>query len=76
VQATATLDQLRELTAIGWLSEEDGSILQDAVHHLRQQGMMASLLPGQPAEPCDTGPSARIFERRLGGSAQTSSRKI
>jgi glutamate-ammonia-ligase adenylyltransferase len=76
LQATATLDQLRELTAIGWLSEEDGSILQDAVHHLRQQGMMASLLPGQPAEPCDTGPSARIFERRLGGSAQTSSRKI
>jgi len=76
LQATGTLDQLRELTSVGWLSEEEGSILEDTACHLRQQRMMASLLPGEPAESLDTGPSDGIFEQRLGGSAQQLSRII
>ncbi|MEE8339767.1 MAG: bifunctional [glutamate--ammonia ligase]-adenylyl-L-tyrosine phosphorylase/[glutamate--ammonia-ligase] adenylyltransferase [Xanthomonadales bacterium] len=68
LQATATLAQIEQLKSIDWLSQKEAAALRDAVHRLRQQRMMASLLRGEPSTSIDTQSSALIFAQKLGGS--------
>jgi glutamate-ammonia-ligase adenylyltransferase len=66
LQATGTLPQIAQLKAIGWLTEDEAFELEQTVSKLRQQRMIASLVPGERFPPVDTQESARIFEHKLG----------
>ena len=68
LQATGTLDQLVQLSSIGWLAPEEAAALEETVRRLSLQRMNASLLPGEASRPPDTQDSARIFELKLGNS--------
>jgi glutamate-ammonia-ligase adenylyltransferase len=66
IQATGTLPQLQELESIGWLSQQEQSVLSDTMRRLRNDRMLRVLLPGADERPVDTGAAARIFRDRLG----------
>jgi glutamate-ammonia-ligase adenylyltransferase len=66
LEATGTLPQIAQLKAIGWLTEGEASGLEQTASKLRQQRMIASLVPGERLSPVDTQDSARIFEHKLG----------
>lgn len=70
VQATGTLDQLVQLSSIGWLAPDEADVLLETVRRLSLQRMNASLLPGEIHCPPDTQASARIFKSRLYPSGQ------
>ena len=66
LKATGTLPQIAQLESIGWLTEDEALGLEQTVSKLRQQRMIASLVPGERLSPVDTQESARIFEHKLG----------
>jgi glutamate-ammonia-ligase adenylyltransferase len=70
IRATSTTQQITELAAIAWLSEEEAGILQSTMDQLRQQKLMASLVTGGSFAAIDTEASARVFSSRL--AVQTS----
>ena len=65
LQATGTLPQIAQLKAIGWLTEDEAIELEQIVSKLREQRMIASLVPGDRLSAVDTQPSARIFEYKV-----------
>jgi glutamate-ammonia-ligase adenylyltransferase len=65
IHATGTLPQLNELMSIGWLTEEEARTLQETARLLRQSRMMASLVPGEQADPVDTTASEDIFKCKM-----------
>ena len=69
IQATGTLPQLRELMAIGWLSNDDGQTLLDTMEKLRQQRLMAFLLEHKSPEKIDTRAAADVFMRKMRASS-------
>jgi len=71
LRVTGTLDQLNELMSIGWLSDEENRVLQETALRLSQYRLMASLVPGEIADPVDTRSSAVIFERKMGESSRS-----
>ena len=66
LKATGTLPQIAQLKSVGWLTEDEALVLEQSVSTLRQQRMIASLVPGEQLSPVDTRESARIFEHKLG----------
>jgi glutamate-ammonia-ligase adenylyltransferase len=66
LKATGTLPQIAQLKSIGWLTEDEAFELEQTVSKLRQQRMIASLVPGEQSSPVNTRESARIFKRKLG----------
>ena len=58
VRATATLDQLRELEAVGWLSPAEHETLASTMRQLRQSRMLSTLLPSKPEAAVDTARAA------------------
>jgi glutamate-ammonia-ligase adenylyltransferase len=66
LKATGTLPQIALLESIGWLTEDETFELDQTVSTLRQQRMIASLVPGERLSPVDTRESARFFEHKLG----------
>ncbi len=71
LQVTGTLAQLNELMSIGWLSGEENRVLQETALRLSQHRLMASLVPGETADPEDTRSSAAIFERKMRESSRS-----
>ena len=65
IRATATAQQITELAAIAWLSEEEAGILQSTMDQLRQQKLMASLVTGGSLATINTEAAARVFSSRL-----------
>ena len=68
LRATATLDQLRELSAVGWLDAVDAQQLVQTAKALRQQRMMISLTGTVDAAeaPVDCSRSRALFEALFG----------
>jgi len=66
LKATGTLPQIAQLMAIGWLAEDEASVLTETMSKLRQQRMIASLVPGVQVSPVNTQESALIFKHKLG----------
>ena len=66
LKAAGTLPQIAQLKSVGWLTEDEALVLEQTVSTLRQQRMIASLVPGEQLSPVDTRESARIFEHKLG----------
>ena len=66
LKATGTLPQIAQLKSVGWLTEDEALVLEQSMSTLRQQRMIASLVPGEQLSPVDTRESARIFEHKLG----------
>lgn len=69
LQVTGTLKQLKELMAIGWLSEEQARILSETAVQLRQHRMMTALDRSDSAILYDTKESAEIFACKMGESS-------
>ncbi|MDT8320116.1 MAG: bifunctional [glutamate--ammonia ligase]-adenylyl-L-tyrosine phosphorylase/[glutamate--ammonia-ligase] adenylyltransferase [Xanthomonadales bacterium] len=67
LQATGTLEQLRELDAIGWLRSDEAAVLERTLRALQESRMMAALLE-EPQQPVDSSEAARFFEQRFGDS--------
>jgi glutamate-ammonia-ligase adenylyltransferase len=65
IQATGTLDQLRELEAIGWLDAAESAVLAETLYRLRCARMLQVLLPGVAEPPHDTAAAAEIVAARL-----------
>ena len=70
IHATGTLPQLNELMSIGWLTAEEARTLQETARLLRQRRMMASLVPGEQADPADTKASEGIFKCKMGETSR------
>jgi glutamate-ammonia-ligase adenylyltransferase len=66
VRATSTLDQLGELAAVRWLSEEHCRLLIDTLSRLREQRMLASLGGHMAPDAVDTRASEALFEQIVG----------
>jgi len=71
IHATGTLPQLNELMSIGWLTAEEARTLQETARLLRQRRMMASLVPGEQADPADTRASEGIFKCKMGETSRS-----
>ncbi len=65
LQAVGTLSQLAELTAVGWLSPHEASVLEETARALSQLRMMSMLLGSEVSETPDTRAAAEIFSARL-----------
>jgi glutamate-ammonia-ligase adenylyltransferase len=63
LQAHGTLDQLRELQAIGWLSEADAAVLESTLLALRERRLMASLIEAGSSAGLETAAAANVFNR-------------
>ena len=70
IHATGTLPQLNELMSIGWLTEEEAQTLVETARLLRQHRMMASLVPGERADPADTSAAEGIFKCKMGETSR------
>ena len=70
IHATGTLPQLNELMSIGWLVKDEARTLQETVRLLRQRRLMASLVPGERADPVDTRASEGIFKCKMGETSR------
>jgi glutamate-ammonia-ligase adenylyltransferase len=66
LETTATLEQLRALSAIGWLAEADAKVLEETARALHQQRMLETLTGGEQAAPVETRAAAEVFARLLG----------
>jgi hypothetical protein len=56
--------------SIGWLTAEEARTLQETARLLRQRRMMASLVPGEQADPADTRASEGIFKCKMGETSR------
>jgi len=70
VQETSIPGQLHALVEIGWLSANDAHTLQATAQALHRQRMLQTLVPGEERTTADTGASAGIFARLLGGNTR------
>ena len=66
IRATGTADQIDELTAIGWLDNDQCAILQTTMARLREQKLITALVGGQAGTAVDTGDAAAIYSKKLG----------
>jgi len=66
LETTATLEQLRALSAIGWLAEADAKVLEETARALHQQRMLQTLTGGEQAAPVETSAAAEVFTRIVG----------
>lgn len=70
VQETSIPGQLHALVEVGWLSAADAQTLQVTAQALHRQRMLQTLVPGEERTTVDTGASAGIFARLLGGNTR------
>jgi glutamate-ammonia-ligase adenylyltransferase len=69
LEATTLLEQLRALSAIGWLARDDADILEQTARSLHQQRMLETLTTGGQQQQTDTRAAAEVFERLLGSNS-------
>jgi len=70
LQATATMEQLHRLAAVGWISADEARTLEQTARALHQQRMLTTLTGAAHRQETATGAAAAVFERLLGSIAE------
>jgi glutamate-ammonia-ligase adenylyltransferase len=65
IRATGTAEQLEELASIGWLSEDEMTVLRDTMMLLREQRLMAVLVRDEAAPEIDSARTEAIFNAKM-----------